>query len=351
MAQPGPSPFLQRAAQRDAAGDHDEAINELARGTKAGDVASTRALGLRLLSGDRAPFLPAQGLGFIADVVARGNGEAAARAAGVLALGVHQPPNWALALEWLWRSAAAGWEPSQRQLLALCDDRARVQGAGARSDWRALAAAVDLSSWLRAPPAEVHHQDPRIAGFPGLVRREICDCLVSYAYGRLEPAKVYDPVARTDIVYAHRSNTLATFDLHSVELVHALLQGRMAAACGIPARFMEAPSLLHYAPGEQIANHYDFVDPDSTPDYTGEIARNGQRVVTFLVYLNEDYEGGETDFPNLGVTHKGRIGEGFYFVNALPDMTSDKRTLHAGRPTRRGEKWIVTQFIRSRPTR
>ena len=44
-------------------------------------------------------------------------------------------------------------------------------------------------------------------------------------------------------------------------------------------------------------------------------------------------------------------GDGVYFVNALPDMQPDVRTLHAGCPTTRGEKWIITQFIRSRTTR
>ena len=187
--------------------------------------------------------------------------------------------------------------------------------------------------------------------FHDFVRPEICRFLISLADGRLVPAKVYDPVNREDIVAAHRNNTIATFDLHAVELAHVLLQARMSAACGIPERHMEAPSVLHYNPGEQIANHYDFVDPKSTPDYAGEIARNGQRLITFIVYLNDDYDGGATDFPTLHVNHKGRTGDGIYFVNALADLSPDLRMLHAGCPTTRGEKWIVTQFIRSRPTR
>jgi hypothetical protein len=73
--------------------------------------------------------------------------------------------------------------------------------------------------------------------------------------------------------------------------------------------------------------------------------------MTFLVYLNEEYEGGETDFPKLGIRHKGRRGQGLYFVNAYTDMQPDRRMLHAGRAPRRGEKWLVSQFIRSRPTR
>ena len=96
-------------------------------------------------------------------------------------------------------------------------------------------------------------------------------------------------------------------------------------------RNMEAPAVLHYAVGEQITDHFDFVDPD-TPNYAQELARNGQRVVTFLVYLNDDYEGGVTGFPTLGFSHKGRRGEGLYFVNALPDMQPDLRMVHTGIP-------------------
>ena len=57
------------------------------------------------------------------------------------------------------------------------------------------------------------------------------------------------------------------------------------------------------------------------------------------------------DIAVLGGVHKGRCGEALYFVNALADLSPDLRMVHAGRPTTRGEKWIVSQFIRSRPTR
>ncbi len=77
-----------RSVALDAAGDHDGAINELALGTKQGDLLCTRELGVRLLLGDRAPLLPADGLRFLGDACERGMPEAAARAAGLLALGV-----------------------------------------------------------------------------------------------------------------------------------------------------------------------------------------------------------------------------------------------------------------------
>jgi|GEM_PF-233211 len=351
--QTAPTTHLSRATDLDAAGDHDGAINELALGTGRRDLRCTRELGLRLLTGDRAPFLPTEGLRFLGEACDGGLGEAAARAAGILALGVRVPANWPLALAWLCRSAAAGWEPAQRQMLALCDDRALAADARSapRVDWRSLAAAVRLEAWRHAPRLDVKSAEPGVCAVPAFIRPEVCELLISMATGRLVPARVYDPVRREDIVAAHRNNTIATFDVPTVELVHALLQARMSAACGVSERMMEAPSVLHYAPGEQIQNHYDFVDPKSTDDYAGEIARNGQRIITFLVYLNDDYDGGETAFPGLGLVHKGHRGEGLYFVNALPDLSPDMRALHAGRPTTRGEKWIVTQFVRSRPTR
>jgi hypothetical protein len=138
------------------------------------------------------------------------------------------------------------------------------------------------------------------------------------------------------------------FNLLDTDFVCVLVQLRMAASLGKSIRYFEPITVLHYAEGEQITEHYDFVDPN-VPDYDQEIAQKGQRVVTFLIYLNDDYEGGETEFPRSGVSHKGRRREGLYFVNALADGRADTRTLHAGRPPRNGEKWIVSQFVRDRP--
>jgi hypothetical protein len=347
------SAHLTRAAQCDAAGQHDAAINELALGTGAGDAACTEQLGIRLLTGDRSPHLPAEGLRFVGEACAKGFGAGAARAAALVAMGVAGPPDWRAALDWLCRSAEAGWQIAQQQLLALCDDRALAQQmrAVARPSWRNLAAAALLDRWRQSPAPEVKSTEPRVSAFTGLLRPELCEFFISLAVGRLEPARVYDPVANQDIVAAHRNNTIANFDLRTVQLAHVLLQARMAAACGVAEQQMEAPSVLHYSPGEQIADHFDFVDPQSTTDYAAEIARNGQRLITFLVYLNDDYEGGETAFPKLGFSHRGTLGGGIYFVNALADLQPDLRMLHAGRPITRGEKWIITQFVRSRRMR
>ena len=230
---------LALADEHDAAGRHHDAIDALARGTSAGNLACMRQLGKRLLAGDRAP------------------------------------------------------------------------AAGRRR---------------RALPA-------------GLIAR---------ARGHLTRALLYDAVNQQDFASKTRTNSVANFGVANVELLEVLLQAKMSFACSIPMNHMEAPAVLNYQAGEEATEHYDFVDP-KTPDYAAEIARNGQRVLTFLVYLNGDYEGGETNFPTLGISHKGTRGGALFFVNAQRDMQPDLRMLHAGRAPTRGEKWIVSQFIRNRP--
>jgi hypothetical protein len=342
---------LALAEQCDAQGRHDDAINALARATKIGDVEATTRLGKRLLVGDRAPLLPSDGTRFLIDALNSGGAEAAARLAVLMAVGVYVEPSLPHALRLLTAAAQRGWQSAQEQLSALAPDRelaASEQRAPApASHWQRLADSIDLAQWTSAPAGETLRESPLIRSFQGFVPEPVCRWLIERSRGRLTRALVYDPVGRRDLASRNRTNSWAQFDLSSSELIHLLVQLRMAAACGLPLHNMEATAVLHYAAGEESINHFDFVSPE-TPNYDQEIARNGQRVLTFLVYLNDDYDGGRTDFPELEFAHKGRCGEGFFFANALANNAPDLRTLHAGRPPTRGEKWVVSQFIRSR---
>jgi len=339
-----PSPELAQAEAHDAAGRHGEAINALALGTQAGNLACMRQLGKRLLAGDRAPLLAAEGARFLLDAANRGDAEAAARIAALTALGLYLKPSWQGALHWLVLAAQRGWPAAQGQLLALAEMRA---DAARSPDWTQLASRLDATQWQTSAPSRELSTDPQVHALDSFISGAVCDWIIERARGRLTRALVYNAVNQEDYASSTRTNSVANISLADIELLDVLLQVKMSHACRIPMSHMEAPAVLHYAVGEEAANHYDFVNPE-TPDYAAEIARNGQRIMTFLIYLNDDYEGGETHFPTLGVSHKGRRGGALFFVNARPDLQPEMRMLHAGRPPARGEKWIVSQFIRSR---
>ena len=332
------------AAQHDAAGRHDEAVNALARATQGGDIAAMTELGKRLVVGDRAPHLPQDGARFLVDAARGGSAEAAERLATLSALGAHMPQSWPEALGLLVLAAERGAESARGQLRTLAG---KADGASNGLSWRGLAESIDFKGWLTAPPGTPLHEQPHIRLFSEFVTDQVCAWLIERARGGLKRALIYDPGHGNDVADQMRTNSAAGFDLMSADLVQIALQYRMAAAVGLPIQNMEGPTVLHYTVGQQITNHYDFVNPDIA-NYQDEIARRGERIITFLVYLNDDYGGGETEFPELRVQHKGRRREGLFFVNALPNGQPDLRMVHAGRAPTSGEKWIVSQFIRNR---
>jgi len=343
-----------KVASLDAAGNHDEAVNQLARATQAGNLHAMTALGKRLLVGDRAPYLPKEGADMVLEAANKGNAQAIAQVAVMQCTGVYQQKNWEHCFNSLTWAARLGWLPAREQLLLLSGqplaDIAAQLEHGDDAFWQALGQSIDTSNWFSAPPGTALHTDPRVMSFINFIPPEICQMLILQSASRLQPALVYDPINRRNIRYKTRTNSIAQFNLVENDVIHFLLQEHMSAACAVPMIQMEATAILNYQPGEEISNHFDFVDPE-LPNYAQEIADNGQRIITFLIYLNDDYEGGETAFPELGISHKGQAGEGLYFVNSLPDGSPDIRTLHAGLPPASGQKWIVSQFIRNRPVK
>jgi hypothetical protein len=352
-AGPQLSADVRRAEQCDAAGAHADAVQHLVAGAQKRDVEATTRLGKRLLVGDRAPCFPKEGAGLVAEASAGGGAEAAAVLAVLYAVGASERHDLGAALESLIVAAERGWVFAQAQLEVLA---AGLPGAGAPSDdapgderrWRVLGQRVDPAAWCAAPPASDLSASPLVRSYPDFASDLVCRWLVDKARDRLSRALVYEALSREVMVRPTRTNTAAVFNLLDTDLVCVLMQLRMAACLKTPLRHFEAATVLHYAEGEEITEHFDFVDPN-LPSYAQEIAERGQREVTFLVYLNDDYEGGETAFPRLGISHKGQRGEGLFLVNALPDGSADVRTLHAGRTPRHGEKWIVSQFVRNRP--
>jgi hypothetical protein len=334
------------AAEHEAAGRYEDAVDALARAAQGGDVEATTELGKHLILGDLGPHLPQDGTRLLVDAVAAGSVEGALRLATLAALGTYVKQSWSRALGLLLFAAEKG-SPAARGQLQLFARRRPTDGESPAEEWRRLAESIDFATWIAPARSVSLHGDPAVRSFPEFTEDEVCSWLIERAKGKLRRALVYDAAHGRDIADHMRTNTAAGFDLMSADLVQVALQYRMAVSVGLPIDNMEGPTVLHYEVGEQITNHYDFLNPGS-PNYQDEISRRGERIITFLVYLNDDYGGGETEFPKLGISHKGKRCEGLLFVNALPSGPPDLRMVHAGTPPTNGEKWIVSQFIRNR---
>lgn len=336
----------------DAAGRHMDSLRVLAAAANRGLVEPKLRVAKRLLVGLNAPARPVDAIRLVDECVKQGSGEAAALAAVLSGSGAYVKQSWTAALSLLQTAAERNFRPAQMQLAILAHRffpaPAQNEGASPADIWSRLRGDIDLDSWTKPPPIERLSSDPLIGKISDFIDDASCNWFIERSRNRLVRAEVYDAELRKTGVGETRTNTAANFGILDADLVGLLTQARMAAATGIPFDHMEALAVLHYATGERISDHFDFVDP-RVPNHDVEIARKGQRVCTFLVYLNDDYDGGETVFPRLAITNKGNKRDGLFFMNANASGEPDLRTAHAGNAPTRGEKWIISQFIRSRP--
>jgi tetratricopeptide (TPR) repeat protein len=327
----------------DAAGRHTDAIDWLARAAQTGDVEALTQIGLRLLIGKDAPLLPNDGARMLANAADLGGVEAMERMAVLIGGGFYARQSWAVALDLLAKAAAAGSLTSQAQLELLAAREANGD------DWSRLAGSVDMAHWTKPAETRTLSDSPRILAVSAVIPPEVCDWVIAQSASRLAPAELYDPKTGRPMQSTEtRLNRIAHFNLAGVSLAHMFVQARMAATIGAPMQLLEPFAVLHYATGEEYGEHYDYLDP-AIPAYAAELAHRGQRVATCLIYLNDDYEGGETEFPQLGIKFKGGKGDALIFFSADAAGRPDPRTVHAGRTPTSGEKWLLSQFFRNRP--
>lgn len=333
------------------AGQTEAGRNWLRRAAETGPTDLKLALGEQLIA--NPPYEVAEALHWTHVAAEEGSAEAAHRLAVFAAEGIGEPQSWPDALIHLKRAATLGHRIAQAELAGLSGNwlRAKALLTGKPSPVEAdlPGDAIDLSSWLQVPAPRLDFASPRVFTVPRFLSPGVCDWLIERARPNLHRAQTFDPRTGGAQVVEGRNHSCWGFNVAQSDVVIAIVRARMAQLTGHSVYGFEDTSVLHYSPGEQFAPHYDFIEPN-TQAALSDIASTGQRAVTFLVYLNDGYEGGETNFPRLGRSYKGTKGDALFYDNVLPaDGSPDRRTLHTGTMLRRGQKWLLSQWIRSRP--
>lgn len=304
-----------------------------------GSAAARCALGLRLLVGRDAPFEPKEGLALLTVAAGQGEAEALAQMATLTSAGAWTPKDWNGALDLLQQAAERGSARAQGQLRIL----ARDPGA---SDWGGLRRRVDLRAWASPPERRALCEAPRIRAADGFVPVEVCDWLVARGAGKYQPSMMFDGKKSTFL--ATRTCSDFKFDIVEADCVLQVVRERISAITGMPIVAFEPPQIFHYALGQEIKPHYDALRlGDQGYGHGGSY--KGDRIATFLLYLNDDYDGGELEFPKVGLRHRGKAGDGVYFAHVDEHGVPDRKSLHAALPITRNEKFILSQWIHDRP--
>lgn len=234
----------------------------------------------------------------------------------LLANGVAGKRNWTAALKRL-RKEAALLPPRRRMLQILEKMKLTPEGDP-----------------ISVPKSTVLSTSPRVEMVRLLFSAAECDYLMQLAEPGYTPATVNDSSGQPVRDPIRTSDGSTIHWLIEDPVVHALNR-RVGAASATAYDQGEALQILRYRPGQQYRPHQDFVR-----------STDNHRATTALVYLNDDFQGGETFFVKAGLKLRGNRGDAVVFRNATADRRADPLAEHAGLPVTIGTKYIASRWIR-----
>jgi len=185
---------------------------------------------------------------------------------------------------------------------------------------------------------------PEVVVFENVLTDLECDALIELSRPKLSRSTTVDRETGGYQIIDARSSE-GTFFLRGENALVAKIEKRLSVLTGVPSENGEGLQILHYGVGGEYQPHFDFFEPTEAGS-AAHLQRGGQRVSTLIMYLNDVGAGGETIFPDIGLSVAPRKGNGVYFSYCDPQSNLDRRTLHGGAPVTGGEKWIVTHWLR-----
>jgi len=190
----------------------------------------------------------------------------------------------------------------------------------------------------RDPRARQISSAPPIWVIDDFLSAEECARIVRENDHRVARSRLADKVAQNE------SRTSASTTLQVNDPLSHKVKKMVSDCIGIRTTQCEQPEMVRYHPGQQYKEHFDWLHGETAVDV---LASSGQRAWTFLIYLVDVPEGGETRFASADpepLHVKPKVGRVVIWRNMLPDGRVDPRTLHAGLPPTVGTKYVLNTW-------
>jgi|TARA_R110000796_G_scaffold27018_5_gene74685 prolyl 4-hydroxylase len=191
----------------------------------------------------------------------------------------------------------------------------------------------------------VYLDTPSITVFENALPIELCNELIEkHTRDSMNPnsgkQSRQESFAQVTEQVENRGISLGMDPLHYDTLASAIVQ-----YADIPFSHIEAADIYNYVQGQFLDLHHDYpYDPKQINYYKA----GGDRVGTGIFYLNDDFVGGETNFPKVGVSIKPKAGSFLYFKQCYDEATNWS-TIHESTKILSGTKWIASCFFSSCP--
>lgn len=174
------------------------------------------------------------------------------------------------------------------------------------------------------------------------------DDIKSFSLPHLRPITVYGHQGKGSVERGIRNNMHYPTPIPNDNLAMACIERVIAKFAGVKLAFAEPIVVLRYEPGQFYQWHYDAIHA-YTAEIQAELERFGQRFKTAILYLNDDFEGGETEFKAPYIQVKPETATILVFDNTDQAGKPIPSSLHRGCEVTAGQKWVCTQWFRDKP--
>ncbi|WP_342806904.1 2OG-Fe(II) oxygenase [Alteromonas sp. M12] len=194
------------------------------------------------------------------------------------------------------------------------------------------------------------HYDAKIIDDPRVQMLQInnflsaqeCNALIALTKSKLRPSEI--PEREGDLYQNFRTSSTCDLPFTKDPLAKEIDQ-KIIDALGLGLGEKEVIQAQHYAVAQEFKAHCDYFAP-GTDDFKNYSKDGGQRTWTFMIYLNDECEGGETEFIKLGRKFKPTQGMALVWNNLRPDGSVNEDTIHHAHPIISGEKVVITKWFR-----
>lgn len=202
--------------------------------------------------------------------------------------------------------------------------------------------------------------------YSGFLTKEQCKELINYftdpnraAQGKmvLKRAEVddnlnggskEDPARKADVLFFKRDGAVSK--KYGLAKLCSHINSDFGNQAIYNVKNLEGWQFIKYDVGGEYLPHYDYdVDLNNRLNKIRLAISGGLRLKSIIIYLNDDFEGGETAFTKLDLKIKPETGKLLIWKNIHKNRKINLDTLHAGLPVTKGTKYVLITWLREAP--
>lgn len=174
-----------------------------------------------------------------------------------------------------------------------------------------------------------------------LISSDLCSKIINQSVNKLEESQILEGKIKSI-----RNSSQHWINKNDPIIKH--IYQKISSMYNIPFENAEDMQVVRYLPNQYYNEHHDSCCDDNIKcdDFS---KKSGQRILTVLIYLNNEFTDGQTYFPKLKLKIKPKTGSAIVFYPlAMNSSKCHPLALHAGLPVSSGEKWIANLWFREK---